>query len=321
MASDQARIQVADILWNAMKIEPEFTGGGSGPMRMWREKAYPWLVKKQISAMSKHRSSEPWLTANCVMQAMSGDGFNRDARRFEGIVGGDTTEREYQALTSGDFSAPIVVLGGFPRSGTTSLQSLLRVMYPSRIPEIDTVHQRFSLWEYPKHDVEAMDELSKSSPDEVRVIVASRRFEDAAASLAVGRGSIDLVDLELKVIRWRAWMDLVLTERVISVPFEAISSLSPRAMSDAIIGISGLTTENSVAHSDTYKSLMRGSGKGDTLNPRQSNTPSADRKAELESVRGEVISRVGRERIDELSAIYAKVTASGMLAFGTVDPA
>jgi hypothetical protein len=321
MSSDQERTQVADILWNAMKIEPEFTSGGSGPMRMWREKTYPWLVKKQIAAMIRHRSPEPWLTANCTMQAISGDGFNRSARRFEGIVGGETTEREYQALKSGGFSAPIVVLGGFPRSGTTSLQTLLRMMYSSRIPEISTEQQRFSLWEYPKHDVEAMDELSQSSPGEVRVIAASRRFEDAAASLAVGRGSIDLVDLELKVIRWRAWMDLALTGRVTSVPFEAISSLSPREMSNSITRITGLAPENIVAHTDTYKSLMSGSGKGDTLNPRQSNTPSAERAVELKVVRAEVISRVGETRIAELGDIYSEVLRSGMSAFGTEEPA
>jgi hypothetical protein len=315
------RTQVADVLWDAMRIEPEFAEGGSGPMKLWRERLYPWLVSKQVQAMCNHRSPEPWLTANCLMQAASGDGFNKDARRYEGIVGGATTEREYQALVSGEFDAPIIVLGGFPRSGTTSLQTLLRLMYPSHIPEFVTDHQRFSLWEYPKHDVDALARLAELNQAQVRVVVASRKFEDAAASLAVGRGSIDLVNLELKVSRWQQWMNLALANQVISIPFEVIAARTPAELGARLERILGLPVEQEVASHETYRSLMSNSGKGDTENPRQSNTPSADRKAELESVREQVISRVGQERIDKLSEIYAGVMASGMSAFGTVDPA
>lgn len=321
VTSDRERIQVADILWDAMRIEPEFASGGSGPMRVWRERVYPWLVTRQISAMSAHRSPEPWLTANCLMQAVSGDGFNRSARRFEGIVGGATTEFEYQALVEGKFSAPVIVLGGFPRSGTTSLQTLLRVMYPSRIPEFATHEQRFSLWEYPKHDVLAMQRLSQSPDSQVRVVVASRRFEDAAASLCVGRGSFDLVDLDLKVIRWQEWMNLALSGNVISVPFEAISGLTPHQMARRIEALSGLESEREVSAGATYATLMSASGKGDTENPRQSNTPRADRKDELAGVRDEVIRRVGHDTIQDLASIYDQVRESGMSAFGTVDPA
>jgi hypothetical protein len=321
MAINQVRIQVADILWNAMRIDPAFNGGGTGPMRIWRESVYPGLVRRQMKAMHAHRNPEPWLTLNCTMQALSGDGFQRDARRYQGIVGGRTTELEYQAIARGEFTAPLVVLGGFPRSGTTSLQTLLRTIYPSHIPEIATEEQRFSLWEYPKHDVAAMTELSQCSSKEVHVVIASRRFEDAAASLAVGRGSLDLVDLELKITRWKAWMRLALSGCVVSVPFEAISALTPQDMAESLAVITELPLERHLSFSDTYVDLMGASGKGDTVNPRQSNTPSNSRVEELSQVRDQVVKKVGQPRIDELGRLYDQVRSSGMSAFGTVDPA
>ncbi len=321
VTSAAARHVLADTLWDAMLIPPAFPPAGGGLLGVWRSRMYPALMRRQVHAVFAHRSPEPWLTINCLLRSMTGDGYQHRERRYEGLVGGGVTESEYKAVIDGQFRAPLLMLCGFPRSGTTSVQAVLRYAFASHVPEIPSAHQRFSLWEYPKHDVQTAVTLASMPAADVRVIVAIRRFEDAVASLAVGRGSLNLVDLPLKVQRWNAWAQLCQGGSVTCLPFETITALRPRALAEHLRRAVDVEPEQEIDPTWDYQTLMDAKGKGDTSSSRQSNVPDPARSAELAQVRQEVITWLGSDRLQDLRRTYDEVVASGISALGTEDPA
>jgi hypothetical protein len=307
MTSPEDRQTIADLLWESMKSAPSFSQERPNINNSWRTRIYPWLVKKQISAIWNHRNPEPYLTATNLARGLSGDRFDRPSRRFEGLIGGELTEIEYQDMVTGTVKFPMIMLGGFPRSGTTSIQALIRCCWPSHIPERSSEIDRFSLWDYPKHDPDLMLSLSELPSPHVLVIQTLRKFEDATASLAVGRGELSMVDLELKVKRWKKWAALGANKSIITIPFELIYSLPPRAMADQLEQLLGIPMEHSIPDDSTYEQLMRESGKGDTEGMHQSNVPSPSRSENLAQARDEITARLPSSTLMEMNSQYSQV--------------
>jgi hypothetical protein len=307
MTPQSDRQAIADLLWQSMKSSPTFSQEHPNLANSWRTRIYPWLVNKQISAIWNHRNPEPFLTTTNLARGLSGDRFDRPSRRFEGLIGGELTEIEYQDLVSGTVKFPMIMLGGFPRSGTTSIQALIRSCWPSHIPERHSEIDRFSLWDYSKHDPDLMLRLSEFPSPQVLVIHTLRKFEDATASLAVGRGSLSSVDLELKVNRWKKWAALGVNKSIITIPFELIYSLPPRAMADQLEQLLGIPVEHSIPYDSTYEQLMRETGKGDIEGMHQSNVPSPFRSEKLAQAREGIRARNTSSDLMEMHSLYSQV--------------
>jgi len=320
MASTEDEVLAADLLWESMKLSPTLSTEAPNFRNVWRTRLYPWLVNKQTKAIWQHRNPEPWLTITNSARGLSGDAFARSSRRYEGVIGGKLTEMEYQDLISGKVRLPLIMLGGYPRSGTTSMQSLIRHCWPSHIPERPSNFPRFSLWEYPKHDPELMRSLSLMARQKVIVVHAFRNFEDAAASLAVGRGSLEAVHLNLEIENWKKWAELALHPRVVTVPFELVSSTAPHVMVNLLEKHLELPVENNIDQKLSYRQLMQATGKGDSESSHQSNVPSVGRADLLKIFREKIYSLISEDDRSELIDVHARVLQSSMDAFGTEDP-
>jgi len=296
---------------------PEFASGLRGT---WQRLVYEPVVQNCYDAIAQHRNPDPWLTAKCALQFIHGDGFRRSARRFDGLVGGAQTEIEYQWLREGSIELPILMIAGYPRSGTTSLQTVVRTAFASHVPEVQSREHRYSLWEYPKHDTQAIGRLASRGPERVRVICAVREFTAAAASLIVGRGSIDAVDIRVELQKWESWFEIYAEASTITVPFEVIAELSPARMGTLLAQLTAVAAECSITESATYEQLMSKAGKGSVTNARQSNVPSTERAQALSEAKQTVVGFLGPQTCAELELRYSSVS-SAHFAAGTEDPA
>jgi len=309
MLDNQASLKAAaDSLWTAMGVLPEFDTGSAGLQRIYREKIYGALVRRCVEKVLKHRNPEPWLSARCLLQLLAGDRWNRRARRYEGLVGGETTQKEYRRMLQGRLALPVIVVAGYPRSGTTSLQTVVRVAYRPHIPEIDTADARFSLWEYPKHSPGSIKGFAEHAAENGHVLCAVREFVDSVTSLVVGRGGKDKVDLEFEKWRWEKWLDVYTHPRVSVIPFTRITSSTPRQLCGSVAHLVGVKPEFPIDESATYDDLMRRVGKGDPDSEKQSNLPSMARSRDLEEARIWVKESLGESEVTRLRDLYAKVS-------------
>ena len=318
MTDEEARRLLADLLWREMVRLPDAQPQTSGVRGLWRRYGYLPLDVQVHSRVERHASPEPWLTLKCGIQAMSGDGFLRDERRYECIEGGRSTEIEYQNLVRGLTRLPVVMLGGFPRSGTTSVQSVIRATWPSQIPEVATENRRFSLWENPKHSMEAIHDLAHMPSSIARVVISIRRFDDAVASLMVGRGSHESVDVEKKVVTWTQWMELACTGSCVVIPYESVKDSTPAELQDHLSKALSLPIEVPITAQDSFADLMGRTSKGSVIDERQSNLPHEARRELLAAARQEVRRQVGAQQLATLDMLY--MSASGMSALGTDEP-
>jgi hypothetical protein len=308
-----------DVLWAAMLRVPEVETSGAGWSHLWRRHIYGGVERRCRSRIQSHRNPEPWLSLKCGLQFTSGDGWRRDQRRYEGLEGGAATEREYQLLRNGQFSLPILLVGGYPRSGTTALQTIVRAAFPAHVPEIETVDERFSLWEYPKHTSSVLAALGQMNEAIVIGLCAVRPFVDSAASLVVGRGGREHVDVSAEARLWEAWLPVYEAAAIRVLAFETLRSLEPAQLLSTVAVITGVAPEVSMSADATYAQLMREMGKGDPDHPRQSNLPSASRTELLAEARAWVVGELGQRECARLDDIYSRIPFSIDPA-GTVEP-
>lgn len=292
---------VADILWDSCLKPPDLPIGDAGLASHYRKYIYRPLSLKVFREVARHHNPEPWLTMVCALQFLSGDGWRRSDRRFEGVVGDRLTELEYQLLKSGQTNRPLVFIAGFPRSGTTSAQAVARRAFSSSIPEIDSKQPRFSLWEYPKHDFNAARQLALLGDEAVRLTLTVRNFLDVCASLVVGRGGAEYVDVQQELENWRAWIPISRMSNVFVLPFQTISSSTPMNLAREMARGMEVDALDTISSEVSYKDLMVEIGKGDAVSGHQSNLPSASRSVNLSEARNWVESQLScedRESID-----------------------
>ena len=210
-------------------------------------------------------------------------------------------------LVDGHVSLPVVVVAGYPRSGTTSLQTVVRAAYRSHIPEIDTADVRFSLWEYPKHSPGAIRDFVEYAAEDGRVISVVREFVDSAASLVVGRGGKDKVNIELEMHQWEKWLEIFTLPRVSVLSFASISSSTPHQLCATVARLVGIEPESPIGENDKFEDLMRRMGKGDPDSTTQSNLPSAARKRDLDEARTWVKESLGHSELTRLRNLYSEI--------------
>jgi len=272
--------------------------------REYRKRIYDPMVRRSSERIFAHQNPEPFLSIRSALEFLAGQSWSRSENRYQGIVGGEATEREYQSFVSGAVRLPLILVAGYPRSGTTSMQTIVRAAFSRNICEIETVEDRFSLWEYPKHNSEAMARIMRSASDCSWVLVSLRSFLDCAASLAVGRGGTELVDVAHESQLWEAWLPLLSLPRAIPVSFHEISRLSPHEMAHAIARRTGVGIQSDIDVAATHKDLMLQLRKGVVDDFRQSNVPQASRSELLSEARQWVLSQLGQREAERLQALY-----------------
>lgn len=316
----ESQHQIADALWEAMWIDRYSPDDGNRLLRWYRRAVYERLVGASTRRVRAHKSPEPFLSMRASVELLSGQGWHRQDERFEGIVGGAATEVEYQDLVAGGVAKPLLLVAGYPRSGTTSLQTVIRWSFPSHICEVETEEDRFSLWEYPKHSSPTMSRILSVKSGSYVVFLAFRSFVDCAASLVIGRGSTDQVNLKDEQEKWESWIPLLDSAGCVPVSFASISKRTPKQLGEALSSHIGVTQERHIDEHFGYGDLMLSLGKGVVDDKRQSNVPQESRKSLLAEARAWVIGQLGTHEADRLADLHA-YGESLMVPFGTEDPA
>jgi len=151
------------------------------------------------------------------------------------------------------------------------------------------------------------------------VLIAFRSFIDCAASLVIGRGSSDHVDLESERNHWENWIPLLNMPGAFPVTFASITRNSPQCLAHEISSRINVEPQQEIGAGETYADLMRRAGKGVVDDPRQSNVPQAGREALLADAREWVIGQLGPREVSRLGEIYS-YWESEIDPLGTVDP-
>jgi len=307
------RRAIADVLWEGMFLDPPKPEMRGRLRNAYRRRLYGPVVEQATTRIRRHVSPDPWLTARCLLEWLAGDGYARSKRRFEGIQGGRTTEDEYRPLLKRT-KLPVLFVAGYPRSGTTSLQTVVRTAFQPNVPEIRTSEMRFSLWDFPKHSFETAIKLAQFTPAAVEVIWPVRPFVDCAASLVVGRGGYAHVDLSTELQLWESWVPAYLLPSTIVLPFAVVQNSSPTFLQALLEGLTATVASSPIPHDATYASLMLQSGKGDPDSPNQSNLPATARARALSEAREWVQGQLGSSELERLTRIYSSLPLS-------IDPA
>jgi hypothetical protein len=223
---------------------------------------------------------------------------------FHGLEGGALTLAEYEALRDGEVALPVVFVAGYPRSGTTAVQSVVRATWPGHLPEFVDARERFSLWNYPKHDPAAVRRADAAGAEAFLAICLARPFLDAAASLVVGRGGSDRVDVPSEVAKWREWLSVADLPSVRVVPFGAVAGKTPATLAGELAQLLNLKPEMSIAATDDYGDLMTRTGHGNVACPRQSNVPMEARSADLLAARAWLADQIDPGLLRQLEDEY-----------------
>jgi len=295
--------RLANILWQSIQEEPQEDPQSTGLRGLWRRKVYYQLVRASRSRIREHKNPEPFLSARVALQTLSGTRISRAQARYEGVTGGNLTVREYEELLCGRFSLPIILVGGFPRSGTTSLQALIRAGFPNHVCEVGDGTDRFSLWEQPKHDFAALRDVASECTQAARIVLAVRDFREALASLIVGRGFWTIESNEADLRSWLSWLPLASHPRTITVPFPDIASSTPAQMLAVISGRIGIATADDLGWAHSYRDVLASTGSGDPDHIHKGNLPSKGRESRLNHALDVIDSQFG-SRSSQIIAAY-----------------
>ena len=303
-ATGARRVAVADALWQSMVHPPAEVPACDGVRGVWRSRVYGPLDATCRRRVEFHRSPQPWHAMRSVLEALNGEGVSTRAGSYHGLEGGRRTQDEYAALVNGAVALPVVFVAGYPGSGTTAAQSVVRAGWADHLPELPSSEERFSLWSYPKHDPEAVIRALPAGADAFRALCLVRPFLDAAASLIVGRGGLAAFDLEEEVARWLRWSDVCACEGVTILPFSVVCESEPAQLLSDIAERIGVPPSTWISPEADYRDLMEHSGHGDVSSVEQSNLPHSERADRLARARSWLEDRLGPARVRALSRIY-----------------
>jgi hypothetical protein len=215
---------------------------------------------------------------------------------------------EYEGTKNQDYALPYVLVAGYPRSGTTTLQNLARNTYPSHFIE-SKILGRHSLWTAAKHEIQVAEDLAHLGTEEAVIFVAMRNFRDAAASLLVARGD-NPTDLHWEAQRWRQWLALLGSPNIFPVAFEDVSRKSPYELSMQLAQLSQLKIEHRLRTTDSHSQLYELARERDIPDHRKSNLPNAERRSLLSEARAYVDQSIEPRLLGELDDIYSKFVSN-----------
>lgn len=316
-------VTIADVLWDGLRYQaplPEPRRGISG----WSTRyAYAPIVRRRRERAWQHRSGEPWLTGQVLLERLAGSRRTRADVRFEGIPSserpGFDPERAYRGLREAPRKPPFLMVSGYPRSGTTSLQNLVLRAFPDHVPTgtWSGYHEQLFLWSYSKHDAHVVARLANLGPQSTRVLVCMRDFVGAAASWAVYQGATSPEDLSRdwlneQVHWWRSFLPCLRMPGVHPVEFSQLTSSTPTEAETVLRARMGLGESTPLGADVTWMDLYEGGLSEELLSSeRRSNLPSLDRRGSA-AVLSVSIRRALGSLVDELDSEAAEVVQKAL---------
>lgn len=302
---------LADALWDGVRHFPPIPTATGGLRGWYLSGPYASVVAHRRRRVWRHRSPEPWLTAQWLMDRLGGGATPRSSLRYEGLPGRHSYESSYRAVAEGRFTAPFVFVAGFGRSGTTSVQNLVLAAFSEHVlPGVwDGPGHPLRLWWYPKHNAAVARRIAGVDPAVARVVVCVRPFVDSAASLALYCGLTDPDAVTSRWVReraaeWRRMADVACEPGVLSFPFAWLPSISPVEGASFLAEHLGIDMDARLGADTTWDDVYQGRISREELdNPYLGNLPHADRPVLTERLRDRIADVIGSDT-DYLDETY-----------------
>lgn len=310
--------RISDALWDGVRHEPPVAQAVAGPRSWYLSRIYHPVIRARRERIWAHRSPEPWLSVQWLMERAAGEHPDREYLRYDGLPGQHSYDKAFEAVREGCCDPPFLFVAGYSRSGTTSVQNLVLNRFAAHLPPgrwSDPDHP-LRLWWYPKHRAQAAARIAAVGPDDARVVVCIRPFVDAAGSLAIytGRAHPELVSADWVQEQLDSWTEMAAVcdiPGVVVLTFDTISTAAPSAVATAIadeLGIESGSMDPRTTWSDVYREGISPEVLDD---PRLSNLPHSQRSSIGGAVRSRVHELVGR-RLGEVEETYARAAANAL---------
>lgn len=312
---------LADALWSGVRHEPPLPTAPSGWRQWYLDHVYGEVVRRRRRRVWSHRSAQPWLTTQWILMRSSGAQVALDDVRYEGLPGAHDYEPAYQDVRHGRFTPPYLFVAGYSRTGTTSVQNVVKDAFPRHLQPggWNAPGHPLRLWWYPKHNVSVAERLADLGPDLVRVILTVRPAVSSLASHAVYRGfrgPEDLPDawVQTEADDWLAMTEVGRRPEVLVVDFGLLTQWTPAMLSGWLAERLGLTpTVDDLAGQDWEQVSSAGISPDVIDDVQVSNLPHADRARLLETM-SEHIRRTLGPRATELDEAFAAVVRRSPVA-------
>ena len=306
---------LADALWDGVRHRPPIATSDHGLRGWYLRGPYAWVVRRRRTLLWRHRSGEPWLTAQWLLDRAGGSTQARSALRYEGFPGRSPYEPAYQRIVDGRFDVPFVYVAGYSRSGTTSVQNLALAAFAAHVPEgrWDGPGHPLRIWWYPKHDPAVAARIAALAPT-ARVLACVRPFVDAATSLALYTGRLDPADVQPEWVREQArtWLALARTAaqpQVLTVAFDRIAATNPATLADWVADGLGIEVGAGFDREAAWAELYQGRISPEELdNPYLANLPHIQRPELVGRLSARIADLVAPDRphLDEAYAAAVK---------------
>ena len=293
---------IASSLWSASLTGAPHLIETSGLRGLYRSQLFHPIASRTYRLSCERRNPRISRALRHVLERMSGLSSSCATQQYSHVRGGYESVAEFEAIKSSNYKLPYILVAGFPRSGTTTLQNLVRNTYPSHFFESKSLN-RLSLWEGAKHEIQVAEALTHLEAAEAVLFVAMRNFRDAAASLLVARGD-QPTDLNWEARRWREWSALLHFANVIPIAFKDVSSLTPFELSNLMAHQSQIDLEWHLEPGHMHAQLYELARESDVVDPRKSNLPNGDRRELLRQARIHITETLDSRLLHELDDLY-----------------
>ncbi len=302
-------VSLADALWTGVRHTPAIPTASGGLRGWYLDGPYAFVVGRRRRRVWGHRSPEPWLTAQWVLDRGS---TPRSVLRYEGLPGQHSYEDAYRAVAAGTFAAPFVFVAGYGRSGTTSVQNLVLASFGSHVPpgSWDAPDHPLRLWWYPKHNAAVAGQIADLDPAVARVIVCIRPFLESSASLALYRGITEPDQISAEWVaeeasQWRRMAEVARQPHVVPFAFDLLPTTSPQDAAQLMAERLGIAPDARIDPTTTWDDLYVGRISPEELdNPFIGNLPHAQRPRLTARLRDRISALVGSAAV-ELEDAYA----------------
>lgn len=299
---------VAESLWNASLTGAPALVEATGLKGAYRSRVFHPIATRTYRLSCARRNPRASRSLMNFLERLAGVPASQTTQAYSHLLGGRESLSEYKGTENQDYALPYVLVAGYPRSGTTTLQNLVRNTYQSHFIESKTLG-RYSLWTAAKHEIQVARELATLDNKEAVIFVAMRNFRDAAASLLVARGD-NPTDLHWEAQRWRQWSALLGSPNIFPVAFEDVSRKSPYELSMQLAQLSQLKIEHRLKTTDSHSQLYELARERDIPDHRKSNLPNAERRELLSEARAYVDQSIEPRLLGELDDIYSKFVSN-----------
>lgn len=310
-------IALADALWDGVRHHSPIPSASGGLRGWYLSGPYASVVARRRARIWRHRSPEPWLTTQWLLDRAAGGRTTRSSLRHDGFPGQHSYEVAYRSVADGRFDAPFLYVAGYSRSGTTSVQNLILAAFDDHVPpgQWDGPGHPLRLWWYPKHNPHVARRIAGLGTDVARVVLCIRPFVDSAASLALYNGlqSPDQITpqwVDWNAHEWRQLAEIAVEDHVVCFPFAMLPGLTPAEGTSFLAEQLGVDPDRPVDRETTWDDIYTGRISSEEIgNPHLGNLPHVERPALTERLRDRITDLVG-SRAELLDDTYLAAVSS-----------